>query len=354
MAEKRIVKLHFKSAIHLGSDVTGIGVEESQLIAHSDTLFSCLINAYAQLHSTNISAVKDLFARFREGEPPFRLSSVFPFERQTEHRTTYYLPKPLIDPPQFYDTSEGQWFKNEYGKVVNNTQLVGMDNRNNNFQNWLKGIDVDLDALENQNIESVCVSNIRPQHERDRLTDATSIYHTGLVHFHRESGLYFLVELNDESALDWDMFRTILTQAGINGLGGRRSHGNGIFKVTDDTISELDSVWNDLFNLPEQNGYINLSLYLPETFDNLNPAAYHLVPRRGWCYSSVTPIQMKRQAVTMFREGSVFSNELKGTLADVTPKKSKQSPGFTAHKVYRYGIPIALPIKILEEENDVS
>lgn len=351
MVEKRIVKLYFRSALHLGSDVTGIGIEDSRFIAHSDTLFSCLINAFAQVHSGNLSVVKDLLARFLNGEPPFRLSSAFPFEMQSEHRTTYYLPKPLIDPPLFYDARNGQWAKEEYGKVVNNTQLVRIDN----FQNWLKGETVDLDTLKNQKIDSFCISGIRPQHARDRLTNATSIYHVGLVHFIGRSGLYFIVELNDESLLDWDMFRAMLAQAGLNGLGGRRSHGNGIFKVTDDTISELDNVWNELFNLPEPNGYINLSLYLPGSFNDLNPVAYQLVPRRGWCYSSVTPTQMKRQAVTMFGEGSVFRNQLKGTLTDVTPTKSKQSPGFTTHRIYRYGIPISLPVKILkEEEDDVS
>ena len=348
MGEKRIVKLHFRSAIHLGSDITGIGLEGNRLIAHSDTLFSCLINAYAQLHSSNLSVVEDFLDRFCEGEPPFRLSSAFPYVDQIEGGDTYYLPKPLNDPPEFYDTFEGQWYKEEYGKVVNKTQLVNM----NDFRNWLMGNNVDLDTLENQNIESDCLSDIRPQHQRDRLTDATSIYHIGLVHFHGRSGLYFLVELNDLShCLDWDMFKEILTQAGMNGLGGRRSHGNGIFEVTDNTISELDSVWNDLFNLPEQNGFINLSLYYPEMtneFGNLTPVAYQLVPRKGWCYSSVVPAQMKRQTVTMFSEGSVFRDKPKGALTDVTPDN------FPIHKVYRYGIPITLPIKILEEEDDIS
>ena len=343
MGEKRIVKLHFRSAIHLGSDATAIGIEGTRLVAHSDTLFSCLINAYAQLHSGNLSVVESLLDRFREGVPPFCLSSAFPFVEQPEGGNTYYLPKPLNDPGEFYDEFEGQWYRKEYGKVVNRTQLVKM----NTFQSWLKGDHVGLADLEKQDIESDCVSIIRPQHERDRLTDATSIYHTGLVHFHGTSGLYFIVEL-DTTFWCWGVFREMLSQAGRNGLGGRRSHGNGIFEVHDNTIDRLDYVWNDLFNMPKQNGYINLSLYLPQTCDNLTPVAYQLVTRKGWCYSSVVPTQMKRQAVTMFSEGSVFRNEPIGTLADVTP------PGFSAHNIYRYGIPITLPINIMEEEDGVS
>ena len=353
MGELKIVKLHFRSSLHLGADVPGIGLEGSLSIAHSDTLFSCLINSYAELHSGDPSAAKKLLTRFCEGEPPFRISSAFPFQMRTEFAATYYLPKPLVDPPLFYDSTDGQWAKREYGKLVQETQLVPIDT----FKNWLEGGDAgpnqvvelrQLMELEKQDIGSLCAHEIRPQHARDRLTDATTIYHTGLIHFHGRSGLYFLVELNDIDLLDWAAFEAVLRQAGRNGLGGRRSLGNGVFEVTDETISDLDNRWKELFDLQEQNGFINLSLYLPETFDTLNPVAYQLVPRRGWCYSSVTPTQMKRKTVTMFGEGSVFRNKPKGGLADVTPDD------FTAHKLYRYGIPISLPIQILEEEDDIS
>ena len=344
MGELKIVRLHFKSALHLGADVPGIGIEDSLSIAHSDTLFSCLINSYAEIHSGDRSAVEKLLEPFRKGDPPFRISSAFPF--QIEHTTTYYLPKPLVDPPLFYDSVDGQWAKREYGKLVRETQLVPIDT----FKNWLKAEDEELykleeqlDELEEQDIGRLCTREIRPQHTRDRLTDAAAIYHTGLIHFHGRSGLYFLVELNDMNCLDWEAFEAVLRQAGRNGLGGRRSHGNGVFNVSDDTISQLDRNWQDLFALPKQDGYINLSLYLPEDFDCLKPVAYQLVPRRGWCYSSIATQQLKRQTITMFSEGSVFRNKPHGALEDVTPPS-----GFTAHKLYRYGFPISLPIKILE------
>ena len=346
MSDQKIVKLRFRSAVHLGANISGIGIEDSQLIAHSDTLFSCLINSFAQLHSDNPNTVNDLLKVFCEDEPPFRISSAFPFETRN-NSTVYYLPKPLVDPPEF-----ASWAKQKYGKLVRNTQFVQITE----FQNWVTGNAVELSALGNQNIGSFCMSEIRPQHARDRLTNATNIYHEGLTHFHHGAGLYFLVELNNKSLLKWDEFRAVLKQAGINGLGGRRSHGKGVFDVTKETISELDNNWKYLFNLPNQNGFINLSLYLPDpgTIANLDPVAYQLVPRKGWCYSSVSPTQMKRQTVTMFGEGSVFRKPLKGALADVTPQQSNQSQGFTTHNIYRYGIPISLPIKILEEEDDVS
>lgn len=347
MGHLKIVKLHFRSALHLGADISGIGLEDSQLVAHSDTLFSCLINNYADLHSGSPKAVEKLLEPFRDGDPPFRISSAFPFQMPPGYGVTYYLPKPLVDPPLFYSTEVGREAKQDYGKLVRNTQLIRIDT----FQKWQRGEEAELDDLKDtaEEIGDFYRREIRPQHARDRLTDAATIYHTGLVHLHRSAGLYFLIELNNKTLLDWNTFEVVLRQAGRSGLGGRRSHGNGTFEVASDAISDLDDSWQELFREKEDfNGFINLSLCLPENFDCLKPVAYQLVPRRGWCYSSIAPAQLKRKTVTMFSEGSVFRNETKGALAEVTPDK------FKVHKVYRYGISLSLPINILEEKNDVS
>lgn len=347
MGDLRIVKLRFSSPLHLGSDVPGIGIEDSLSIAHSDTLFSCLINAYAELHSGDRNTVDNLLELFHNGVPPFRISSAFPFQ-QRENDVRYYLPKPLVDPLAFYDSRGGQNARKNYGKLIRNLSLVRIER----FRAYWLGEGTQTRMTErnlkdaNKELRDLYVQTIRPQHTRDRLTDTTTIYHTGLIYFASNSGLYFLIEINDTSILSWDEFRSVLDLAGTNGLGGRRSHGNGAFDVT---IEKLDQAWQRLFN-QEQNGFVNLSLYRPkpQTLKSLNPAAYQLVPRRGWCYSSVTPTQTKRKAVTMFGEGSVFHNtcESKGTLADVTPDS-----GFTGHKLYRYGMPILLPIKISEMED---
>ena len=103
MGELRIVKLRFTSALHLGTDVPGIGIEDSLSIAHSDTVFSCLINAYAELHSGDPKAVDKLLAPFCMKE-----SLRFGFRRRsrskgvTQMDVRYYLPKPLVDPPRVF------------------------------------------------------------------------------------------------------------------------------------------------------------------------------------------------------------------------------------------------------------
>ena len=314
MEKIKIVNLRFRGPLHLGSDVPGIGIEDSLSIAHSDTLFSCLINAYAELHSGDPGAVDKLLAPFHKGKPPFRISSAFPFQ-QRETDVRYYLPKPLMDPLAFYDSRRGQNTRKNYGKLIRNLPLVNLER----FRAYWLGEGTQTLITKSElkeaykEIRTLYVPTIRPQHTRDRLTDTTSIYHTGLVYFAPNSGLYFLIEINDTSILGWNEFRAVLDLAGTKGLGGRRSHGNGAFDVTDDTIQALDKTWQALFN-QKQNGFVNLSLYRPEpkTIKSLSPIAYQLVPRRGWCYSSVTPIQTKRKSVTMFGEGSVFRNAPKG------------------------------------------
>ena len=135
---------------------------------------------------------------------------------QTESTATYYLPKPLVDPPLFHNSEDGQWARQEYSKLVRETQLVPMDT----FQSWLMGEETDLEDLRTQDISSLCMPKIHPQHARDRLTDATAIYHTGLIHFRGGSGLYFLIELNNESLLGWDGFQDV-TQTSRNKWIGR-------------------------------------------------------------------------------------------------------------------------------------
>ena len=293
-------------------------------------------------------AVDKLLAPFQEGNPPFRISSAFPFQRR-ENDVRYYLPKPLIDPLAFSDPRSGQDARKSYGKLIRDLPFVRIER----FRGYWLGEGTHTDITENdleaasREIRNLFISIIRPQHIRDRLTDATAIYHTGLVYFAPNAGLYFLIEINDTSLLSWDELWSVLDLAGTNGLGGRRSHGNGAFDVRDDTIEALDQTWQGLFN-QQQNGFINLSLYLPETPNCLDPVAYQLVPRRGWSYSSATPMQVKRKTVTMLGEGSVFRNEPKGTLADVTPPDD----AFTAHSLYRYGIPILLPIKLENESTE--
>ena len=169
---------------------------------------------------------------FHDGNPPFRISSAFPFQQPTKGDVTYYLPRPLVDPPRFYDLRSGRTAKKNYGKLIRDTPFVDTNTFKTYWLSETTRTRIRRTALEtaNQEIASFCPQTVRPQHARDGLTDATAIYHTGLVYFSPSSGLYFLIELNDMSILCWDELRAVLGLAGTNGLGGRRTHGNGALR----------------------------------------------------------------------------------------------------------------------------
>ena len=85
MPEIKIVKLNFTSPLHIGE--VGIGLEESSLVLHSDTIFNAICNALAKLYGRDW--VTDFLRNF-EAKPPFRISSGFPFADET-----LYFPKPM-------------------------------------------------------------------------------------------------------------------------------------------------------------------------------------------------------------------------------------------------------------------
>ena len=72
----------------------------------------------------------------------------------------------------------------------------------------------------------------------------------------------------------------------------------------------------------------------------LENSSYELQERGGWITSSASGRQLRRKAVQMFAEGSVFSVQPQGKLANVTPEPFKD------HNIYRSGISLSLPIKV--------
>jgi CRISPR-associated protein Csm4 len=72
----------------------------------------------------------------------------------------------------------------------------------------------------------------------------------------------------------------------------------------------------------------------------LSKASYELQERGGWITSPTAGnMQLRRQSVQMFMEGSIFSECPAGQLANVTPKQGSK------HPIYRSGIALSLPIR---------
>jgi CRISPR-associated protein Csm4 len=337
---------------------------------HSDTLFSAWISSYARL--TDRTAVARLLQGFTEGELPFRLSSTFIF-RQLNGRTIYYLPHPLKSPPGYrLDDSA------TLGKAIKKLKFLPLEV----WQRWYQGAGFDegdrtellggkpdtsresLTELGTFDYSDAFQFQTVPKVSIDRITRATNFYHTGFVQYHWQSNLaepegveslsgqYFLVYFPQKDPELENTFFAVLDFLGGEGIGGERSSGAGQFKIDADAkTQELPPQWQSVVDYTGGPYHCLMSLFwqrhLPEAL--LENASYGLKERGGWITSPVSDgRQLRRKAIQMFTEGSVFSAPPAGNLADVTPENEDGQPKFRDHPIYRSGISLSLPMNVQE------
>lgn len=314
-----IVRLHFRAPLHIGQDYPGIGVESSSSIIHSDTLFSAIANQWATLPATNGNLpLSELLERCKKEKPPFLISSAFYF-KSTSEGTTYYLPKPLGNYPRLMELKGVRYLElADFVKVVRGE--------------WFEG------KLPEDPEDELVRPAYLPRISLGRISSGSNLFHAETVSF-RNGGLYFIIDLKDTSLLP--TIRLCLNLLGEAGLGGERSTGCGIFEWSELPIGN-DPQWEPLWELEEESNkkFCLISLCFPQKEEVKSLIGYDLVLRKGWTYSACTSLQLKRKTCQMLGEGSIFLEEPKGDMADVTPK------GFEKiHPVYRYGKAFALPIK---------
>ncbi|VEP18162.1 Type III-A CRISPR-associated RAMP protein Csm4 [Hyella patelloides LEGE 07179] len=360
----RLVKLNFgKNVAHFGE--LGIGIEETSERVYSDTLFSAWINAYAKLRGKE--SVSEILEQFLDIDNiPFSLSSTFIYQQpQKETKTIYYLPRPLCLPSGYPTEEEGGDLA--FFKTFKKLKYLPIDI----WQRWYQGngfSENDRNELIVKTIKSANTSQVLtkagtfqykdnykfsklPKVSIDRVTHASNFYHTGFVQYRWEenysSGLYFLVNFLDS---EWEnTFFEVLEFLGDEGLGGERSSGAGRFQYT--RKKTLSKQWNKVLKFNQSSYHSLLSLFWTDDSFHLQQllgeedkpiASYELKERGGWIGSySSDGRQLRRKKVHMFAEGSVFSKIPRGKLANVKPQ------GFNDHNVYRSGISLSLPIKIL-------
>lgn len=309
-----IIKFKFISPLHIGSDEAGIGVENVQSIIHSDTIFSALVNSASLMNNNYIDFLL---------QGNFRISSAFPYKENH-----YFLPRPFYPFPSTFG---------KYSKEVKKLEFL----QEVDFQAWIKGElnekNITGAISRSQNIEEISTIDIRPRNFIDRQTSNTIIYHCGGVVFQKNCGLYFVLETDNE---DKGKFQDILKALKKLGFGGERSIGYGQFSF--EVIGSIDTeagIWKNIKN-NEGNSFSLLSLCHPVEKENIDAKAYQTVLRKGWVFSTSSKKQMKRKTLRMFKEGSVFINQLKGKIVDVTPQ------GFNDHDVYRYGKAFSVKMNI--------
>lgn len=320
-----IIKLHFKSPVHISSG--GSGYENSEELIHSDTLFSSICSTAKLLYGD------EKVEKLLESENLF-ISSAFPFFKEN-----YFFPRPLGYFKEFERYEDEKTFKKVkyfskeiFEKIINELPLNNEFNKKGIVNGcYSEDLNSDRDALYR--------ANEVPRVTIDRITNSTLIFHFSEVSFSKESGLYFILSCDD-----LDLRRAILSSIkllGDEGIGADNTIGKGLFEIEE---TELD------LNVPEESGKrILLSLYNPKEEElkefEVENSKYNFITRRGWI-SSHSNMNLRRKSVRMLIEGSIlkFKNKLipKGRIINVLDKNDLN---FLTHNIYRSGKVFTIPVR---------
>lgn len=319
------VLMRFTTPLHIGEKEKIYNI--TQTFAHSDTLMSGIINSYSLLYGNH--STSQLLDGFLRKSPPFELSSTMPYVKDE-----FFVSKPvglnlyLYKKAGIIEVDKDKEFKKV--RFIREKDLL--DNFPGKYKvagNFLLPKDVLQKFDDSKKAPSLGKVKERARVSIDRLTSSSNIYYFSHFEFREDAGLWFYLRINDQSLED--RIKAAIRLLGDEGLGGDRTCGLGSFEAKFDKCS-----------LPEdKNGakyYMSLSLVNPQSEEEIKSAVYYeVLTRSGYIYSKAG-IGLKRKAVRVFAEGSIFSGKVCGRVVDVTPQK------FSQHRVYCFGLAFLVPL----------
>ncbi|MFN3928223.1 MAG: type III-A CRISPR-associated RAMP protein Csm4 [Thermoflexus sp.] len=369
MAELTVYRLAFRGGFHLGA--RGVNLEESAETLPSDTLFAAFVDAFFRLLGDGEGFAKP----FEDGDPPFLLTSAFPFAGDVRF---FPMPVPLdrwfspetlrkrlkdlkrvrfVSEALFRRMLDGEkmdgWLfpEKEEEDPVRGTALQG-----GTF--WLtveeaKGLPtqmrvnlatqrpIPLRALPRH---AVFRSQQVPRVTLDRISSASNIFHAGRIVFSPGCGLWFGVQWRRNDPAFRNLLQQALAVLADDGLGGERTIGYGGFRWEEDpqALTLPDSSEGGLIWL--------LSRYHPRE-DELPRAltespGYALTAVAGWLRTWQGAAQ-RRQRLWLVAEGSLVRAVGPGPwgdLSDVRPRY-RNPEGDLPHPVWRYGFALGAGVK---------
>jgi len=283
-------------------------------------------------------------ALYNQGNPPFLVSSAFPFQTQSGKRILFF-PKPHFQPFRLSESEMNPDTMQDY-KQYKKINYIPLSTFRALLSNQLSEKDYFLNRKEEwQNLPSIFGKKEIVLHNSiDRLTGSSlkegGLYPTEDYYFNTGEGLFFLLNIlnNDyQSILSglWTFFEQM-------GMGGDATTGKGFYKFAEQEFTEE-------IGASDGERFVTLSLYYPSPEERQNFAKnpdqlwYQLVQRKGKIGGKffVTP-HIHKQSVTMFSEGSSFPLNKKPFYGAITLVKNVSE---LPHKVYQYGYAFAVSSK---------
>ena len=325
---------------HFGQE--GLDLEESSLTFASDSLFSALVVALAELEGDE--AVTDFADSFQTGQPPFRLSTLFPY---VGHLPLFPLPRLRINAKQVARkfTKDVKFVSPAiFRRLCQGDDMAAYLDTAQKGRFW-QNESVWLSKQEADALPAALVCQKIWQHERvprvtlDRLHGNSTPFRSGRITFNKGCGLWLAVQYHDERSRS--RLELLLHHLGDRGIGGERTNGYGAYTLVTETELVAASKWMLSDDLP---GRLLLSRYIPTPAEvgllQEMAAAYQLTTIGGWLYSSQHP-PLRRKKIRMLTEGSVLPGQPSGTLVDVQPDYDD-----FPHPVYRSGLALSVPVAL--------
>ncbi len=309
-------KLSFPSGLHVESRGSG-EPDQCDDFVHSDTLSAALCIAWATLHGR-----QDAYFFL---DPPFTVSSAFPYIG-----TVLFFPLPVWDIWQELD--DNKFFRRKELKKV---RWLSMDL----LESVLTGRKIDFNEVsiiadglacsksEEKTLHSRFPTGSRKPWkivERQRImVDRLGLRQDGGLFFFAQqffapdSGLFFLVDCQEEKL---DDFRAALRFLGDSGLGGDRNSGVGHCQVKAEENFIIKKA-----KTAKKKGWLTISLLNPgeEEADIADHAVYNLTRRSGWINNST----LGRPPIQTFSEGSFFRQRPRGRVVEMISGQIRKELG---------------------------
>ena len=338
MKTYELLLLRFRTPVHFGDAGEGGGLGDVIPYCRADTFFSALCSEAAKIDS---AMLKKLVEKAENGDILF--TDLMPWfssengsdgnkEDKNEGNYAFYIPRPLVNvssekvekPLSFSETKQFSTLRKELKKRA----YIRASQCGAYLEDMKKG-----------------AQTVDPEPEFGKFVLSTHYnsrtkapYDIGKFYFKDNAGLYLIIEAEDGNDFVW--LETLIRLTGLNGIGGRKSGGNGKFELEDDPVllSE-DAVYGEddpaLYAMLEnENADVQMALcsVLPAAEEMIiaHEGSGKLVKRSGFAYSAETGKPIKENSIFMMTAGSCFKKRLAGTIADV-------NNGISPHPVYRYG-----------------
>lgn len=340
---ERVYHLRFRSPLRIGE--RGVGLEATRTYIPADTLFSAVCSAWRLLYDTD-SLQSELLHPFSKAQTvPFLISSAFPFAGEV-----CFYPKPLGIRPSNLNKSEKIFKRVRFVSKIVFQQMIEGSPPDFQERDCANGDLVWLTYDERKSLND-CVdeatgkllfwkTTVVPRVTLDRITNASQIWHMGMVQFVKGAGLWFAVRFLQDSEAIVNKFEACLRLLEDSGIGGERGAGLGLFR--------FESKDHNVPNNPSATRFMTLSPFCPASKDELQSllgeqVSYDLILRRGWI-DSPEGGNLRRKQLWMFGEGSVLTGNPQAAVGSLQDTKPDGIPDL--HPVYRYGY--AFPVGVKE------